>query len=264
MSEKKEYSPALLRSILEDMGSYRIYFCPQCRRYVPKEDSDTPCPFCGSTQWCLEDPVKEAIIDRHALHRYLFGIFSDCIEPFRDFGKKPMKNGNMYYRSDKTVRHNSEDGRFWIGKTEMWAVSNHGFGGYTLSLCVRWTAVMVYEDGSRKETVYLRIAHFSAPELAPDYNGDKTDDFYFMALFRQSLLSWGYVQGVEFEALDDKGRKYTAYGLVDNCTELLMQQEHGVVGGINSRHLLEGSLPRLMTALFDFSLIPLYWGYKKP
>lgn len=267
MNKEKKYSHDRYLEILKEAqiynGTSHCYFCPQCRRYVPKSKSDDPCVFCGQTDWRLDNPLTQDIINTKALKQYMFETFRNTIEPFSQFDKLKWKNGHFFYKKDSAVYDLSDDRKLRVKDVEVWCVSNHGVGGYFLSMCVRWIRQFVHSDGHVTETTCLNFLTFKSPEIYPDSNDDKDDEFYFNLIFGALITNKCSIARVSFKALDEKDKEQTIYAYVETCCETMTLYENSLEGSVGYDHLLKSSFVDLMIALDDFSLIPRYWGYKE-
>ena len=77
MNKTEKYSHERYREILRQTqdNTVRYAFCHRCRRYMPMEQFDDPCVFCGHTQWDLDNPLKREIINTRVLRQYMFETF---------------------------------------------------------------------------------------------------------------------------------------------------------------------------------------------
>lgn len=261
----KTYSHDLYRNILKDAriydGTSNCYFCPDCRRYVPKQDAKAPCIFCGGTRWALENPLTEQIVDTKPLKQYMLETFRNCIEPFTTFDKQKWKNGHIFHKKDTAQRCLSETRDYFLKEKEIWCVSNRGFKGYFLSMCVRWVVFLPQDNDPAPELTYFKYLTLRSPDICADYNEGKDDEFYLDLVFDEYSTSPGDIYRVCFQAIGTDKKKYTEYVDVSNGSESMLLRGNSMMGGFDYDYLLKGGLGELMTCLSDFSLIPRYWGY---
>jgi len=243
-------------------GKSKCYFCVGCHRYIPKQESKDPCPFCGEKEWHLKNPLIYDIINTEPIITMMFQTFRHCIEPFTGFEKQGWKNGNIFYKISEEERNCKEDEKHKFKDVEMWCISHHGFGGYFLSLCLRWKEIFIHSDKTSIEVDKLQFLTFKTPKLFYDNNQEKDDSFYFNLIFNEALERRGHISQLSFNAVKEDGQNYKAYAYVTRCGESMTLYPDILLGMLYSEQLAKNELPELMTALDDFTLIPRYWGYK--
>ena len=260
MNKPEKYSHERYREILRQTqdNTGRYAFCHRCQRYMPMEQSDDPCVFCGHTQWDSANPLKREIVNTRVLRQYMFETFKGSVEPFTAFGKRKWKNGHFFYRKAPTA-----EGQRQFCNAELWCVSHHGMNGYFLSMCARWSNRFVCRDGSMEELSFLNFLTFESPALCPDTNTDKDDAFYFDRIFETMVARRHMFHEISFKASNANGQERTVDAHVEICCEDMSLYENALSGSIGYDHLLKLSFTCLMTALDDFTLIPRYWGYKE-
>lgn len=242
-------------------GTNSCYFCPDCRRYIPKKESEDPCVICGSTQWNLDSPLRQKIIDTKVLKQYMFETFKNIIEPFTTFNTQEWKNGNFFYRKDTTERKIKEDKEHLIKDIELWSVSHRGLSAFWfLSLCCRWKEVFIYSDGKISENTYLKYFTFKSPELFYDYNDEKNDEFYLSLIFDEIVSTRCRPSQLCFKTRDESNNDKDTYAYIINCCESMHLYPDEMIGSLYAEQLAKGDFTHLMTALDDFTLIPRYWG----
>lgn len=265
MKEKEQYSPENYRNLLKKAriwdGTHNKYFCPNCKRYVPKKQATDPCFFCGNTNWQLKSPLVEKIINTDALLQYMYETFQYCIKPFVGFDKLKWKNGCFFYKKNDNRQKIKEGTSSSFKDTEVWCVSCHGFETYFLSICVRWTNVFI-SDSKTIEATFLRYLTFESPDVIPfDNNIEIDDEFYFNIICKELFTNpQDQITRLEFKALDEHNREFKVHTQVNVCCEAMSLFNDVLIGGLDTKELLRGSLTDLCMVLDDFSLIPDWWG----
>lgn len=265
MEEKEQYSPENYRNLLKKAhiwdGTHNKYFCPNCKRYVPKKQAAAPCIICGNTNWQLKNPLVEKIIDTNALLQYMYETFQYCIKPFVEFDKLIWKNGCFFYKKSDNGQKIKEGTSPFLKDMEVWCVSSLGFETYSLSICVRWTNVFI-SDSKIIEATFLRYLTFESPDVVPfDNNYEKDDEFYFNMICEELFTNpQGQVTGLDFKAFDEYNREFKVHAPVNVCCEAMSLFNDVLIGSLDIKELLRGSLTYLCMALDDFSLIPGWWG----
>lgn len=264
MNNKQKYSHEYYRNLLREAriwdGTHNCYFCPDCRRYVPKKKSDDPCIFCGSTNWDLKNPLIHEIINTQPLKKYMYETFRHCIEPFTTFSKQKWEKERFFYKKDATKRYLSENEKYYIRAMELWCASYRCHSGYSLSLCMRWIAGDGDGNCTPCERTYIKYLTFRTPKLYMDYNEEKDDEFFFNLIFDQLLSSHTHNNQIAFKAINENREEYDAFSYIVYCHDDMILWHDNFSVCLYGEQLLQGHIIHLMTALDDFSRLPQYWG----
>lgn len=263
----KEYSHANYRNLMKESeiysGKNNCYFCPGCKRYVPKEDCSQPCPFCGSTEWNLDSPLVNEIINTGKLKEYMFETYKACIEPFTGFEMQCWKNGKFFHRiSPEIIRIDKEHSPYHFKDMELWCVSHHGIGGCFLSFCLKWTEIYTYRGG--EEIDYPPKVKFLTVKVSHEEKGGDFDDDFYFNLTWETLLKEGHhacqlwYNGVDYHT--EKKKKICVW--IHSCCEAMDKYDDKFSGCLYPEQLNKGDFTHLMIVLDDFTLIPRYWGYE--
>lgn len=265
MRNKETYSHENYRSILKEAriweGTNDSFFCTGCRRYVPKKEAGEPCIFCGSTHWNIKNPLIQSIINIDVLTQYMYETFRYCIEPFVAFDRLEWKNGNIFYKRDDTKHLINDDEDHFLKEIEMWCVS-HCITDCFLSICVRWTTILINSNGKPVELTFLRFFTFSSPdEVSSEYNNDKDDEFYFNLIYNELFKTIECkVTRVDFKALGEDDKEFNVTAPVYICSDKMILSDDKLLAGLSTDNLLNHGLTNLCMALSDFALIPNHWG----
>lgn len=260
-----EYTHANYRDLLKDAeiynGKNKCYFCPDCKRYVPKNDCSQPCPFCGSINWKLDNPLVNEIINTKKLQQYMFETYKTCIEPFTNFEMQQLKNGKLFHRiSSEIIKINTEDVLFHFTNMELWCVSFQSVTGWFLSFCLKWNEIHTHQNMEEKSR-NPKVKFLTIKVNYKDRGGDFDDEFYFNLTWETLLKEGYYINQLWYDGVDYHSEKKKKICLqILSCCEA-MNIHNDKFSGYLYPQQLKGAFSDLITALSDFTLIPLYWGY---
>ena len=106
-----------------------------------------------------KNPLIQNIINIDVLTQYMYETFRHCIEPFVAFDRLEWKNGNIFYKRDDTKHLINDDEDHFLKEIEMWCVS-HCITDCFLSICVRWTTILINANGKPRRANFSEILYF--------------------------------------------------------------------------------------------------------